>query len=82
LVNVDVQRSSTSHLVPTTVAALCLPFVRNRPLPLPHRRRFFFFLAAALALPDDVLQPVSFSTSVRTVIGRRPFVCPILKMPS
>src|SRR5215468_4545233 len=50
-VSVDVQRSSTSHFVPTTVAALCLPLVWNRPFPSPHNRRFFFFLAAALALP-------------------------------
>ena len=79
-VSVDVQRSWTSHLVPTTVAALCLPFVRNRPLPLPHRRRFFFFFAAAFACLL-ALQPVSFSTSRRTVIGLSPFVWLSLKMP-
>ena len=50
-VSVDLQRSSTSHLVPTTVAALCLPLVRNLPSPSPHRRRFFLRLAAMLALP-------------------------------
>src|ERR1044072_1067452 len=81
LVSVDVQRSSTSHLVPTTVAALCLPLVVKRPLPSPHRRRFFFFFAAALALPV-ALHPVSFSTSVRTVTGFLPLVWPSLKMPS
>ena len=67
-VSVHVQRSSTSHLVPRTVAELYWPLVRNLPLPSPHSRRFFFFLAAALALPL-ALQPVSFSTSVSVVIG-------------
>src|ERR1044072_1146131 len=73
-VSVDVQRSSTSHLVPTTVAALRLPLVWKRPLPSPHSRRFltFFFLAID-ALPF-ALQPVSFSTSVRIVIGFLPLV--------
>src|SRR6185503_1270368 len=37
-VSVPLQRSSTSHLVPRTVAALFLPLVRNRPLPSPQRR--------------------------------------------
>ena len=35
-VNVPSQRSSTSQIVPRTVAALYLPSVRNLPLPLPH----------------------------------------------
>src|SRR5215216_926411 len=78
-VSVPLQRSSTSHLVPTTVAALRLPFVRNRPLPSPHSRRLRFLLDAALAFPD-VLQ-LSFSTSVTTVIGFAPLVWPSLKMP-
>ena len=78
-VSVLVQRSSTSHLVPTTVAALCLPFVRNLPLPSPHSRRFFFF-AAAIALP--AFGQLSFSVSVSVVVGRRPFDCLNLKMPS
>ncbi len=65
-VSVDLQRSSTSHFVPTTVAALCLPLVRNLPLPSPHSRRFFF-LAAAIALP--AFGQLSFSVSVRIVLG-------------
>ena len=52
--------SWTSHLVPTTVAALCLPFVVKRPLPSPHSRRFLTFFLAIDALPL-ALQPVSFS---------------------
>src|SRR6185437_12821251 len=36
LVNVPSQRSSTSQIVPRTVAELYLPPVRNLPLPLPH----------------------------------------------
>ena len=71
--------SSTSHLVPTTVAALCLPLVRNLPLPSPHSRRFFF-LAAAIALP--AFGQLSFSTSVSVVSGLAPLPCPSLKMPS
>ena len=49
------QRSSTSQIVPRTVAALYLPFVRNLPLPLPHSfpstafGPFFFFVASAAA---------------------------------
>src|SRR5687767_10890859 len=78
-VSVELQRSSTSHFVPTTVAALCLPLVRNLPLPSPQRRRFFF-LAAAIALPS--LGQLSFSVSVRVVVGLDPFPCPILKMPA
>ena len=78
-VRVDVHLSSTSHLVPTTVAALCLPLVRNLPLPSPHRRRFFF-LAAAIALP--AFGQLSFSTSVSVVSGLAPLPCPSLKMPS
>src|SRR4051794_40241589 len=54
LVNVPSQRSSTSQIVPRTVAALYLPSVRNLPLPLPHslpRTDFgpFFFVAASVA---------------------------------
>ena len=79
-VSVDLQLSSTSHLVPTTVAALCLPFVRNLPLPSPQSRRFFFFLAAAIALP--AFGQLSFSTNVRTVIGLAPLVCVSRKMPA
>ena len=73
-------RSSTSHRVPTTVAALCLPFVWNLPSPSPHRRRFFFFLAARLAC--DRLGSSSFSTSVRIVVGATPLVWPSRKMPA
>jgi hypothetical protein len=80
-VSVVVQVSSTSHFVPTTVAALCLPLVRKRPFPSPHSRRLRFFFAAALALPPEALQ-LSFSTSVRTVIGFLPLVWPSLKIPS
>ena len=75
----ELQRSSTSHLVPTTVAALCLPLVRKRPLPSPHRRRFFFFFAAVLAFDFG---HDSFSTSDSVVSGSAPFPCPILKMPA
>ena len=50
LVRVPSQRSSTSQIVPRTVAALYLPSVRNLPLPLPHSlpRTAFgpFFLSA------------------------------------
>ena len=74
------QRSSTSHLVPTTVAALCLPLVRNLPLPSPQRRRFFLRLAAMLALP--AFGQLSFSISVSVVVGLPPFVWRSLKMPS
>src|SRR4051812_6054076 len=55
LVNVPSQRSSTSQMVPRTVAALYLPSVRNLPLPLPHSLPrtdfgpFFFFLASTAA---------------------------------
>ena len=74
------QRSSTSHLVPTTVAALCLPEVLNLPLPSPHSRRFFLPLAATLARPARGQR--SRSTSVRVVSGVAALVWPILKMPS
>src|SRR4029078_4695638 len=76
-VSVEPQRSSTSHFVPTTVAALCLPFVRKRPLPSPHRRRFFLPLAAVLAFAHD-----SLPTSVSVVSGLLPLVWPILKTPA
>ena len=55
LVSVPSQRSSTSQIVPRTVAELYLPLVRNLPLPLPHSLPrtdfgpFFFFLASAAA---------------------------------
>src|SRR3954451_2352806 len=54
LVKVPSQRSSTSQMVPRTVAALYLPSVRNLPFPLPHslpRTDFgpFFFVAASAA---------------------------------
>ena len=78
-VSVDVQRSSTSHFVPTTVAALCLPLVWNLPLPSPHSRRFFF-LAAATAFP--AFGQLSFSTSVSVVNGLAPLPWLIRKMPS
>ena len=71
-VSVDLQRSSTSHLVPTTVAALCLPLVRNLPSPSPHRRRFFLRFAAMLALP--AFGQLSFSVSERIVVGFLLFV--------
>src|SRR4051794_2149317 len=80
-VSVDVQRSSTIHFVPTTVAALRLPLVWKRPLPSPQRRRFLTFFLAAVALPL-ALQPVSFSTSASTVIGFVPLVCVTLNRPS
>ena len=76
-VSVDVQRSSTSHLVPTTVAALCLPFVRNLPLPSPHSRRFFLRFAAMLALP--AFGQRSCSTSVSVVVGLRALRLPELE---
>ncbi len=67
-VSVEAQRSSTSHLVPTTVAALCLPLVRNLPLPSPQSRRVL--LAAAMARP--AFGQLSASTSVSVVSGRAP----------
>src|SRR4051812_17062473 len=79
-VSVDEHPSSTSHLVPTTVAALRLPFVWKRPLPSPQRRRFLTFFLAIDAVPL-ALQPVSFSTRLRTVTGVLDFVWPSLKMP-
>src|ERR1044071_6943339 len=82
LVSVDVQRPSTSHLVPTTVAALCLPLVVKRPLPSPHSRRFLTFFLALFALPPP-LQPVSFSVSESVVRGFLPFFFWLnLKSPS
>jgi hypothetical protein len=81
-VSVLVQRSSTSHFVPRTVAELYWPFVRNRPLPSPHSRRFLGFFFAADALPLDALQPVSFSTNVNVVIGFAPLDCVTLNSPS
>src|SRR3954454_19245637 len=70
--------SCTSHLVPTTVAALCFPFVRKWPLPSPHRRRVFFFLSATFALPAPQL---SFPASV-SVVSLDFFDWPTLKTPS
>ena len=78
-VSVLVQVSCTSHVVPRTVAALYLPAVRNAPLPLPHSLRVLTFLAAALALPEGFLQPVSGSVRVSTVT---PPARVSLKMPS
>ena len=78
-VSVLAQRSSTSHLVPTTVAALCLPFVWNLPLPSPHSRRFFF-LAAAIAFP--AFGQLNASTSVSVVNGFAAFVWLSRKIPS
>ena len=79
-VSVDLQRSSTSHLVPTTVAALCLPWVLKLPLPSPHSLRFFLPLAAMLALPPRGQR--SFSTSLSVVSGFAARFWAILKMPS
>jgi hypothetical protein len=79
LVRVPLQRSSTNHLVPTTVAALRLPLVRNLPLPSPQSRRFFFFLAAALALPPPLHWRAPVSVSV--VSGFLPWGCLNLKSP-
>src|SRR3954469_19377504 len=80
-VSVPLQRSSTYHFVPTTVAALRLPFVWKRPLPSPHSRRFLTFFLAMLALPPP-WQPVSFSVSVSVVRGFLPFFWRNLKSPS
>jgi hypothetical protein len=77
-VSVVVQVSWTSHRVPTTVAALCLPFVRKRPAPSPYRRRLRFFFAAAFALPAP---HASRSTSV-SVVSVDPLAWATLKTPS
>src|SRR5215216_617092 len=78
-VSVPLQRSSTSHLVPTTVAALCLPLVRNRPLPSPHSRRLRFLLAAAFAFPPP--PHCSFPVIASVVSGWLPLRWVTLKTP-
>ena len=47
-VSVPSQRSSVNQFVPRTVAALYRPFVRNLPLPLPHRWRTLFFFGGGV----------------------------------
>ena len=77
VVSVPSQRSSVSQIVPRTVAALYLPFVRNLPLPLPHSLPstacgpFFFLLTAAALAPradahcDRDASPLSTMSVVR-----------------
>ena len=79
--SVELQRSSTSHLVPTTVAALRLPFVRNRPFPSPHSLRFFFFFLAAAAA-EPLRGQLSRSVSVSVVSGLEPLVWVSLNSPA
>jgi hypothetical protein len=79
-VSVEAQRSCVSQRVPTTVAALCFPFVRNLPLPSPHSLRDFFLLAAAAA--EALRGQRSRSVSVNVVTGLEPFVWVSLNSPS
>src|SRR5689334_21545354 len=77
-VSVPAQESSTSHLVPRTVATLYLPDVRNEPLPSPQSLRFLGFLALTRALLR-VGHAESCSVGVSVVMPRD---CVTLNRPS
>ena len=67
--------------MPRTVAAPCLPLVRKRPVPSPHRRRTLFRLADEDALPFRG-QRASASFSASCVMGfLEPPVCVTTNAP-